>query len=75
MRVLVDTSISSLSLRKHGPTDHPTVEKLTTLLQADEDVVLTGCQVAIAAIRHDCLLLSADKDFESIAPLSDLRLA
>jgi len=75
MRVLVDTSVWSLSLRKHGPSHHPTVEKLTTLLQADEDVVLTGCQIAIAAIRHDCLLLSADKDFERIARLGELRLA
>ena len=132
MRVLVDTSVWSLSLRKRGPTDHPTVGKLMTLLQADEDVVLTGlilqeilqafrshstfrrvarslepfplldlerrdyiaaaslhrscaargvsvstadCQIAIASIRHDCLLLSADRDFERIARLSDLRLA
>ena len=132
MRVLVDTSVWSLSLRKHGPSDHPTVEQLTTLLQADEDVVLTGlilqeilqafrshsmfrrvarrlepfplldlerrdyiaaaslhrscaargvsvstadCRIAIAAIRHDCLLLSADRDFERIARFSDLRLA
>lgn len=132
MRVLVDTSVWSLSLRKEGPTDHPTVERLTSLLQADEDVVLTGlilqevlqafrsdslfrrvarrlepfplldlerrdfiaaaslhrncaakglsvstadCQIATAAIRHDCLLLSADKDFERIARVSSLRLA
>jgi hypothetical protein len=132
MRVLVDTSVWSLSLRKERPTEHPTVEKLVALLRSDEDVFLTGlilqeilqafrsdssfrevarhlepfpllvlerddfisaaslhrkcaargvststsdCQIAIAAIRHDCWLLSADKDFERIARLSDLRLA
>ncbi len=132
MRVLVDTSVWSLSLRRKGPRQHLTVEKLAALLQADEDVVLTGlvlqeilqafrsdssfrqvarylepfpllelerrdfvaaaslhracastgvsvstadCQIATAAIRHDCLLLSADKDFERIARLSALKLA
>lgn len=132
MRVLVDTSIWSLSLRKEGPTEHPAVQKLMAMLQADEDVFLTGlilqeilqafrsdssfrrvarhlepfpllelerrdfiaaallqrkcaarnvsvstadCQIATAAIRHDCLLLSADKDFERIARLSELKVA
>ncbi len=132
MRVLVDTSVWSLALRRHGPTDHAAVEKLVAMLQSGEDVFLTGlilqeilqafrsdasfrkvarhldpfpllelerpdftaaaalhrrcaargvststadCQIATAAIRHDCLLLSADKDFERIARLSDLRLA
>jgi len=132
MRVLVDTSVWSLALRKKGPSAHTTVEKLTSLLQEDEDVVLTGmilqeilqafrsdssfrrvarhlepfpllelerrdfiaaaslhrdcvstgvsvstadCRIAAAAIRHDCLLLTADKDFERIARLSALKLA
>jgi len=132
MRVLVETSVWSLSLRTAGPAEHPTVEKLISMLRADEDVFLTGlilqeilqafrsdssfhrvarhfepfallelersdfiaaaslhrkctargvsvstadCQIAQAAIRHDCLLLSADKDFERIARLSELKLA
>jgi len=132
MRVLVDTSVWSLSLRKGGPARHATVEKLATLLLANEDVFLTGlilqeilqafrsdpsfrrvakhlepfplldlerpdfiaaaslhrrcaaegvsastadCQIAAAAMRHGCVLLSADTDFERIARLSDLRLA
>jgi hypothetical protein len=132
MRVLVDTSVWSLSLRKKGPTDHPAVAKLTALLRDDEEIVLTGlilqeilqafrmdslfqrvtrrlepfplldldrrdfiaaaalhrncaakgvsvstadCQIAASAIRHDCLLLSADKDFERIARLTNLNLA
>ena len=32
------------------------------------------CQIATAAIRHRCLLLSADKDFERIARFSNLKL-
>src|SRR2546426_5476848 len=37
-------------------------------------VSTTDCQIAQAAIRHGCLLLSADKDFERIARLSELKL-
>ena len=131
MRVLVDTSVWSLALRRKGPA-HRSVEKLASLLKEDEDVVLTGsilqeilhafrseslfgrvarhlepfpllemeradfvaaaslhrtcassgvnvstvdCQIATAAIRHDCFLLCADKDFERIARLSPLMLA
>ncbi|HKB14734.1 MAG TPA: PIN domain nuclease, partial [Planctomycetota bacterium] len=33
------------------------------------------CQIASAAIRHRCRLLTADRDFERIARLSPLRLA
>ncbi len=33
------------------------------------------CQVATAAIRHDCLLLTSDRDFELIARHSSLKLA
>jgi predicted nucleic acid-binding protein len=132
MRALIDTSVWSLSLRREGPADHPTMETLMSMLRADEDVFLTGpilqeilqafrsdssfrrvarhlepfpllelerpdfiaaatlhrrcmargvsvstadCQIATAAIRHDCLLLSADKDFERIARFSELKLA
>ena len=132
MRVLVDTSVWSLALRKKGPVDHPAVRGLSSLLEANEDVVLTGiilqevlqafrsettfrtvarhlapfpllrldradyvgaaalhrrcagkgvavstadCQIAAAAIRHGCRLLTADADLERIARLSDLALA
>ena len=132
MRVLVDTSVWSLALRKGGPAVHPTVEKLMSILRADEDVFLIGlilqeilqafrsdssfrkvarhlepfpllelgrhdyiaaaslhrrcaargvsastadCQIATAAIQHNCLLLSADNDLERIARFSDLKLA
>ncbi len=132
MRVLVDTSVWALALRKKGPADHPSVSLLADLLRAGEDVFLTGvilqeilqafrsestfrrvalhlepfpllplqrsdhvaaarvhrtcaqkgvsastidCQIAVAAIRHDCVLLSADKDFERIARHCELILA
>ena len=132
MNVLVDTSVWSLLFRKAGPADHPDVRKLVTLLEAEEDVALTGvilqeilqafrspavaskvarslepvpllpldrrvfveaaalkrrcasrgiststvdCQIAQAAIAHDCWLLTADRDFERIAAVSTLKLA
>jgi len=132
VRVLVDTSVWSLALRKDRPADHPAVKKLSTLLEDKEDVHLIGlilqeilqafrservfgkvaeylepvpllhfqrddyvaaarlhrvcaakgvsattadCQVATAAIRHDCLLLTSDRDFELIARHSSLKLA
>ncbi len=131
MRVLVDTSVWSLALRKKSPVDHPAVDRLSSLVLDNEDVFLTGlvlqevlqafrseasfrtivrhlepfpllelgrtdcisaaslhrrcaakgvsvstadCQIALAAIRHECLLLTADRDFERIARLSDLKL-
>jgi predicted nucleic acid-binding protein len=131
VRVLVDTSVWSLSLRRGGPVDHAAVGKLARLLEAGEDVFLTGlilqeilqafrtevalrkvarylepfdlldldrddylaaarlhrscagkgvsastsdCQIAAAAIRKRCLLLTSDRDFERIARLSDLEL-
>lgn len=131
MRVLVDTSVWSLALRRKGPADHPSVGALASLLRSGEDVFVSGlilqevlqafrsdasfrtilrhlepfplldlgrsdyvaaatlhrrcaakglgvstsdCQIAMAAIRHECLLLTADRDFERIARVSDLGL-
>jgi len=34
----------------------------------------TDSQIAIAAIRHQCLLLTADKDFDHIAKHCELKL-
>lgn len=132
MRILVDTSVWSLALRKGGPADDPAVRKLAALLDGNQDLVLTGlilqevlqafrsdasfrrvashlepfplleltrgsyiqaaelhrkcaskgiaattgdCQIATAAVQHDCYLLTADKDFERIAKISPIRLA
>ena len=131
MRVLVDTSVWALALRKGGPSDHPAVGLLQALLHANEEVVLTGlllqeilqafradatfrkverrlrpfaalqlqradfveaarlhrrcagqgiaastadCQIAVAAIAHGCVLLTADEDFKRIAECCSLRL-
>ena len=131
MRVLVDTSVWSLALRKKGPADDPSVRALSSLLLGGEDVFLVGLvlqevlqafrseapfrtiathlepfallplersdfvaaanlhrrcaakgltastadgQIAAAAIRYGCHLLTADDDFERIARVSDLEL-
>lgn len=132
MRILVDTSVWSLALRRDGPADHLAVRKLSSLLESGQDVLLCGvvlqeilqafrdestfqrmarmfesfplvpfgredfvaaaalrrscasrgvaastvdCQIAVAAIRNDCLLLTADQDFHHIAGCSALQLA
>jgi uncharacterized protein (DUF433 family) len=68
MRVLVDTSVWSLALRKKGPSAHSTVEKLTSLLQEDEDVVLTGMilQEILQAFRSVLGMLAAGDRPETI---------
>ena len=55
MRVLVDTSVWSLALRKKGPADHPAVASLTELLRAGEDVCLIGLvlQEVLQAFRSE----------------------
>jgi predicted nucleic acid-binding protein len=62
MRVLVDTSVWSLALRKKGPTDHPSVRALSSLLLAGEDVFLVGLvlQEVLQAFR-------SEKQFQTIA--------
>lgn len=42
MRVLVDTSVWSLALRRGGPTGHPSVRKLRAILEHGEDVFMLG---------------------------------
>ena len=131
MRVLVDTSVWSLALRKGGPADHPMARQLARLLSEDQDLLLSGiilqeilqafraettfrrvekhlqpfpllgldrrgfveaaciyrrsvskgvavstvdCEIAATAIRNECLLLTADKDFERMARFCDLKL-
>ena len=36
--------------------------------------VLENCQIAAAAMRHECRLLTADDDFKRIAKLSELTV-
>lgn len=42
MRVLVDTSVWALALRRGGPADHRAVRALVALLAGGEDLVLIG---------------------------------
>lgn len=55
MRVLVDTSVWSLALRRQGPADHVTVAKLTTFLDSGDEVLLTGLilQEVLQACRNE----------------------
>lgn len=55
MRVLVDTSVWSLVLRRGGPADHPAVERLSGYLDAGEDLFLTGLilQEILQAFRSE----------------------
>ncbi len=132
MRVLVDTSVWSLALRRAAPANpHPAAQTLRRLIEAEQAVCLIGvilqevlqgvrdhtqflrlrnllrpfplldlaradfeaaaqlrnhCQfhgiqagtidflIAAASIRHDCAILTTDRDFTHIARLSSLRL-
>ncbi len=73
MRVLVDTSIWSLALRKKGPTDHPAVGRLSSLLHANEDVFVSGLvlQEVLQAFRPEASFRTIVKHFEPF-PLLDL---
>ena len=55
MRVLVDTSVWSLALRRGGPAEHPVVEQLSGFLDAGEDLFLTGVilQEILQAFRSE----------------------
>ena len=55
MTVLVDTSVWSLSLRKDGPANHPTVKKLQNLLLDTQNIVLIGIilQEILQGFKHE----------------------
>lgn len=55
MRVLVDTSVWSLALRRGGPVDHPAVVNLRDFLDSGEDLFLTGLilQEILQAFRSE----------------------
>lgn len=72
MRVLVDTSVWSLALRKRGRADHPAVHKLTRLLEEGERVMLTAIllQEILQAFRGESTfrrLASYFEPFELLA--------
>ena len=55
MRVLVDTCVWSLALRRQGPVDHPAVRAFSALLEKGEEVVIIGVilQEILQAFRAD----------------------
>jgi predicted nucleic acid-binding protein len=55
VRVLVDTSVWSLALRRNVPEDHPQVKLLAGLIRGGEDVFLTGSilQEVLQAFRAE----------------------
>lgn len=73
MRLLVDTTVWSLALRKGGPADHPAVHKLRDSLVGDEDMYLTGLilQEILQAFREDATFRRLITYFEpfSLLPL------
>ncbi|MDJ0763859.1 MAG: PIN domain nuclease [Myxococcota bacterium] len=68
MKVLVDTSVWSLSLRKKGPADHPAVKKLAALLDEGEEVAITGTilQEMLQAFRNSGTAQRMGRYFEAI---------
>jgi len=74
LKVLVDTSVWSLALRKKGPADHPCVQKLTAYLSGNEDVFLTGLilQEVLQAFRADSTFRKVVDYFEPF-PLLELH--
>ncbi len=55
MRILVDTSVWSLALRRGGPAEHPAVRKLHRYLDTGEDLFLTALilQEILQAFRSE----------------------
>ena len=73
MKVVVDTSVWSLSLRKKGPADHEAVSKLASLLDDGEEVLITGTilQEVLQAFRHPATARKVARYFEPL-PLVEL---
>ena len=55
MRILVDTSVWSLVLRRGGPADHPAAARLQELLESGDDLFLTALilQEILQAFRSE----------------------
>jgi predicted nucleic acid-binding protein len=55
VKVVVDTSVWSLFLRRNGPASHVQVDKLTGLLQDEQEVAITGAilQEVLQAFRSE----------------------
>jgi hypothetical protein len=72
MKVLVDTSVWSLSLRKKGPVNHPAVKKLFALLDEGEDVAITGTilQEVLQAFKNSGTAQRVARNFEALPLLA-----
>lgn len=66
MRILVDTSVWSLALRRGGPAAHPAVGRLRALIRAGEDVALPGIvlQEVLQAFREEDAFRRVARSFE-----------
>lgn len=75
MRLLVDTSVWSLSLRRNKPSDHPKVALLETHLQGETEIVMAGIvlQEVLQAFRDDGTFDRVEKNFEAFPILPLVR--
>jgi predicted nucleic acid-binding protein len=72
VKVVVDTSVWSLSLRKDKPSNHVVVKKLAMLLEENMDVFIIGVilQEVLQAFRHEKTFQKLVKEFDSLPLLA-----
>ena len=72
MKVLIDTSVWSYAFRKGGPSDHPTVKKLTVLLNEGENIAVTGTilQEILQAFRRNAALKTVAEYLDAVPLLT-----
>lgn len=71
MRVLVDTSVWSLALRKGGPADHPAVRRLEDLLDDGPEPVL--CGLVLQEVLQGLPAASAEQVLRRLEPFTLLE--
>ena len=73
MRVLVDTSVWSIALRRKGPAAHPKVELFAALLERGEEIVIVGVilQEILQAFRDEITVRRVSAYLEDV-PLLEL---
>ena len=80
MRVIVDTSVWSLALRRGREPSHSAVRKLRLLLLADEDIALVGVilQEVLQGFRSDAIFRDMQRalaPFPILEPSRDIYIA
>lgn len=72
MKVVVDTSVWSLSLRKDKPSNYAVVKKLAMLLEENMDVLIIGVilQEVLQAFRHEKTFKKVLKEFDPLPLLA-----